>query len=328
MSISTLASPFGFQSFPHFTAGRSGAKIDKIVIHHMATTNFDSVPSIWQTRQASAHYGIGKNGEIHAYVDENNTAWHAGNWNANISSIGIEHCNSTGSPAWGINQATIDASAKLCADIAKRQGLGQLVPYKNIFPHSHFSATACPGQLLNKLQYIADKANAINNSTPAPIAPSSVLYRVRKTWADVKSQKGAFKDLANAKKCADSNKGYSVFDGNGKSVYTSSTSAPTPQPVKPDLTAIAKQVIAGNFGNGADRKRNLEAKGYNYDQVQAKVNELLGSTPVSKPAVDLNAIADAVIRGDYGNGDTRRQRIIAAGYDYNAVQALVNKKLG
>jgi hypothetical protein len=94
------------------------------------------------------------------------------------------------------------------------------------------------------------------------------------------------------------------------------------------LTVIAKQVIAGNFGNGADRKRNLEAKGYNYDQVQAKVNELLGSIPVLKPAVDLNAIADAVIRGDYGNGESRRQRIIAAGYDYNAVQALVNKKLG
>ncbi|WP_274519425.1 hypothetical protein [Pseudolactococcus reticulitermitis] len=42
----------------------------------------------------------------------------------------------------------------------------------------------------------------------------------------------------------------------------------------------------------------------------------------------MNAVADAVIRGDYGNGETRRQRISAAGYDYNAVQALVNQKLG
>ena len=43
-------------------------------------------------------------------------------------------------------------------------------------------------------------------------------YRVRKTWKDAKSQKGAFKDLANAKKCADKY-GYSVFNSNGKVIY-------------------------------------------------------------------------------------------------------------
>lgn len=47
-----------------------------------------------------------------------------------------------------------------------------------------------------------------------------VWYRVRKTWADSKSQKGAYKDLKNAKKCADENLGYSVFDENGKKLYT------------------------------------------------------------------------------------------------------------
>lgn len=46
-------------------------------------------------------------------------------------------------------------------------------------------------------------------------------YRVRKTWSDVKSQKGAFKSLSNAKKCADENPGYSVFDESGKALYTS-----------------------------------------------------------------------------------------------------------
>lgn len=43
-------------------------------------------------------------------------------------------------------------------------------------------------------------------------------YRVRKTWKDAKSQKGAFSSLANAKKCADKN-GYSVFNSKGKAVY-------------------------------------------------------------------------------------------------------------
>lgn len=44
-------------------------------------------------------------------------------------------------------------------------------------------------------------------------------YRVRKRWADAKSQKGAYKVLKNAKACADKNEGYSVFDWNGKAVY-------------------------------------------------------------------------------------------------------------
>lgn len=51
-----------------------------------------------------------------------------------------------------------------------------------------------------------------------------VWYRVRKTWKDAATQKGAFHNLENAKKCADENKGYSVFDENGKVIYTNAVS--------------------------------------------------------------------------------------------------------
>lgn len=44
-------------------------------------------------------------------------------------------------------------------------------------------------------------------------------YRVRKSWSDSKSQKGAYKILNNAKKCANQNPGYKVFDADGKVVY-------------------------------------------------------------------------------------------------------------
>lgn len=220
MGISSLATKYGFQSFPHFSEGRSGAKVNKIIIHHMATTNYDIVPGIWQTREASAHYGIGKNGEIRSYVDENNTAWHAGNWNANISSIGIEHCNTTGDPTWQVAQTTIEASARLCADISKRYGLGQLVVGKNIFSHSDFSVTACPGPYLKpRLQEIANQANVLLNGGSSTSPSSGGLYRVRKSWSDSKSQKGAFKDLGNAKKCANQNAGYAVFDEKGNKIY-------------------------------------------------------------------------------------------------------------
>jgi len=50
---------------------------------------------------------------------------------------------------------------------------------------------------------------------------AEVWYRVRKTWADAKSQKGAFHSLENANRCADENPGYSVFDESGKALYTS-----------------------------------------------------------------------------------------------------------
>ena len=57
-------------------------------------------------------------------------------------------------------------------------------------------------------------------SVPSVPAETESWYRVRKSWADASSQKGAFKVLGNAKKCADENPGYGVFDGAGKVVYT------------------------------------------------------------------------------------------------------------
>ena len=56
-------------------------------------------------------------------------------------------------------------------------------------------------------------------SKPAP-AETEAWYRVRKSWADASSQKGAFKSLENAKKCADEHPGHSVFDESGKAVST------------------------------------------------------------------------------------------------------------
>lgn len=53
-----------------------------------------------------------------------------------------------------------------------------------------------------------------------------VWYRVRRTWADAKSQKGAFHNLEYAKNCADENKGYSVFDENGNVLYSNTAFEP------------------------------------------------------------------------------------------------------
>ena len=43
----------------------------------------------------------------------------------------------------------------------------------------------------------------------------------------------------------------------------------------PDIVAIACEVIAGKWGNGEERKRQLELSGYNYATIQSCVNDLM-----------------------------------------------------
>lgn len=60
--------------------------------------------------------------------------------------------------------------------------------------------------------------------------------------------------------------------------------------------------------------------------MQNRVNEILGAKSVSNKKSN-ETIANEVIQGKWGNGTDRKSKLQAAGYDYNAIQALVNKKL-
>lgn len=64
--------------------------------------------------------------------------------------------------------------------------------------------------------------------------------------------------------------------------------------------------------------------GDKYSTVQKKVNEILGASGTSSTSMDVNAMARAAIRGDYGNGDERRRRL---GSYYSIVQRRVNEML-
>ena len=69
---------------------------------------------------------------------------------------------------------------------------------------------------------------------------------------------------------------------------------PTPSaPKLKNIEEIAKEVIDGKWGNGDYRKKKLQEAGYDYQKVQNKVNELLGSekTYVVKKGDTLTAIA-------------------------------------
>lgn len=104
--------------------------------------------------------------------------------------------------------------------------------------------------------------------------------------------------------------------------------APTPTPsAKKSVDEVAKEVIRGEWGNGDERYNRLTNAGYNYNEVQAKVNELLNSnkpTPAPTPSVDILNLVRKTIRGDFGNGEARRK---ALGSNYDEVQRQVNLNL-
>lgn len=94
---------------------------------------------------------------------------------------------------------------------------------------------------------------------------------------------------------------------------------------KKSIAEIAQEIVAGKWGNGSERKQRLEAEGYNYAEVQAAVNNIMGKSEPSKK--NVAEIAKEVISGKWGNGSERKQRLEAAGYNYAEVQAKVNEML-
>lgn len=92
----------------------------------------------------------------------------------------------------------------------------------------------------NLTQYDVANAGTVNE----------VWYRVRKTWADAASQKGAFHSLENAKKCADENAGYSVFDESGKNIYTGKQTD-----FQPYLVKVSVSDLRIRKGPGTDKAK-------------------------------------------------------------------------
>lgn len=310
----------------NYTAGRANyGKIDKIVIHHAATTDFDGIARTFQspTRAASAHYGVGRNNNVDQYVKESDIAWHAGNWNANVTSVGIENVNSSGAPSWNIDEKTFNTLVELVRDIAKRNGLGKLVVGRNLFGHKDFYATACPGQLYARLQELADKANS-GTSTGGSTGGGSTGGK--KSNDEIANEVIAGKWGNGADRQANLQAAGYDYNTIQALVNQKLGAAPAPKPAKKSNDTIANEVIAGQWGNGPDRQARLQAAGYDYNAIQALVNQKLGvgSAPARK---SNDTIANEVIAGSWGNGQDRINRLTAAGYNYNAIQALVNQKL-
>lgn len=213
-------------------------KIDTVSIHCVVgQCSVETLGSIFAStsKEASSNYGIGYDGRIGMYVEEKDRSWCTSSASNDNRAITIEVASDTYHP-YRVKDVAYKSLIKLLVDICKRNGIKKLVWSTNksermnhlngcnMTVHRDYANKSCPGDYLYNLHgQIAKEVNAqLGSGTSSTVTTAKkTLYRVRKTWKDVKSQNGAFYDLSNAKKCADKNKGYSVFDESGKAVYTS-----------------------------------------------------------------------------------------------------------
>lgn len=267
MAVSSLAT----ESYPAYAGNYSGPEARKnitaVTVHHMAgVLSAKDCGAIFQRpgRNGSAHYGIGVNGEIAWYVDENCVAWTNSNWPSNQSSVTIETSNSSTGGDWPVSDASYKSLIKLVADIAKRNGLGKLVPGQNLTWHSMYASTSCPGPyLLARMQNIADEANKINGHGPAPApapapAPSGLKVGDKvtlKNWVDyngtrlMKTRDYYFINQISGNRAvltADSVNGTVYCAANTNNLSKVGGGAPAPAPAPARIT-VGSKVIPTNW---------------------------------------------------------------------------------
>ena len=208
---------------PHRNSPRNH-KIDTITIHHMAgNLTIEQCGNVFQTREASSNYGIDSNGRVGMYVEEKDRSWCSSSPENDNRAITIEVANDQPSDAgnWHVSDKALATLIDLCVDICQRNDIKKLNytgdTKGNLTMHKWFAPTGCPGPYLgSKFPYIANEVNKRLGS--AATTKPATMYRIRKTWKDAESQIGAYTNLDAAKKAC--KEGYSVFDENGKAVYT------------------------------------------------------------------------------------------------------------
>lgn len=288
---------------PNRTSPRNH-KIDTVTIHCVVSQcSVETLGNIFAptSRQASCNYGIGADGRIGMYCEEKDRSWCSSNAANDNRAITIEVASDTKHP-YAVNAKAYAALIDLLVDICKRNGIPRLVwstskadrvNHKNgcnMTVHRDYANKSCPGEYLySRHAQIASEVNKRLGSTDTRPQPEKVLYRVQtgafrnKAGAEAllqqvkakgfdtymvkvnglyKVQVGVFAQKSNAIAMAAKLKaaGFSTYvvSGGGKSVEE-----------------IAREVLQGKWGNGADRKARLEAAGYDYAEVQAKVNTLV-----------------------------------------------------
>jgi len=170
-------------------ASRNGTRIDHLVVHWMSGTLAGTDATFRNPdSQVSAHYAV-EGTVIHQYVNDKETAWHAGDRAENQRSIGIEH---SAAPGRAATQATIDTSVALMTRLCLKYDISP----DHIYPHKRFTATQCPGTLPVAAMVARVRANLALK--PAPPPPEPVPVPEESFMADLTLTNPLTKDSASA----------------------------------------------------------------------------------------------------------------------------------
>lgn len=165
--------------------------VDTVVIHHWGVDGqrFEDVCNFLQgSPKSSAHFVV-ESGRCAQLVDIKNIAWHSGNWDANIRSIGIE-CRPEMSPE------DFETVAQVIADLE--------VHYNRSFyinGHLDYYNTECPGRWYSRLDDLIRRVNEIKagkiergvEGVPAPLEKDKVS-ELRESWAKLKDAVTEFEE--------------------------------------------------------------------------------------------------------------------------------------
>lgn len=299
--ISDLAHETTYMPVQH--GGLRKEAVQNIVIHHAAgVINGHALGRYLQNpgRLMTANYGIGNDGVIVSSLPEQYRPWTTSGADPDERSITIEVGNSDGWPNWPVSKAAMQSLIRLVADIAKRYGWSN-VTYTGdktgtLLMHKWYAATSCPGPYLSsKFGYVRDEVNKLLKADRAEAAKpeTDTLYRV---------QVGAFSNPDNARKQAEELEAaghkYWIRQGDdglwrvqvgafGRKEnalmmrnklqdqgFPTWLIEPGTEQGK-TLDELAREVLAGQWGNDPDRSRRLTAAGHDAKAVQRRVNELL-----------------------------------------------------
>ena len=244
---------------PCYTAGRK-ITVKGLMLHSVGCPQPNASVFIknWNTPSygtACVHGFIdGNDGTVYQTLPWNHRGWHCASGpkgSGNNTHIGVEMCEPasiryTGGSSFTCSnlsaartsvKKTYEAAVELCAYLCKLYGLnptadGVIISHREGHARGIASNHGDPEHLWNGLgmgytmnTFRKDVKEKMQGGTVKP-DETKEMYRVRKSWEDAVSQKGAFHELENAKKCADANKGYAVFNTSGKQVYPKTDFSP------------------------------------------------------------------------------------------------------
>lgn len=335
--------------------------IEKITIHHAAgVMSFDALLNYVATcpRDMSANYVL-RQGKLGLVVEEKYRAWtSSSSWNDHRA-VTIEVGNSSSGGQWPIADEDLTMLIKWCADVCIRNNIPKLYydGTKNgtLTLHEMFAATSCPGPYIkSKLTYICNEANKIINSNgkETVVSTTSTVAKTYNVVTDLQGYTTAADAINNKNPKRTVKTGtYYIFNetdtavnvtakagtagawickAKNKVVTTSTTSV--------TLETIAREVIQGKWGNGATRVNKLQSAGYNATNVQKAVDAILSNKTIPNLSLYIDGIstttkksvteiAKEVIQGKWGNGNDRKNKLVAAGYSFVEVQNEVNRLL-